>query len=107
MTDKANEVSLKKTSAKKTDRKPTVKRKTNLLKLCAEMNKMVADAVDREIVKRFKIIIDTGDDDISKAGLASILSEPENLKPSVYEERLQPYIKHYLFMLKRKGVLKR
>ncbi len=107
MTDEENELSSRKSSVKKTDRKPTARRKTNLLKLCAEMNKLVSDAVDREIVKRFKIIIDTGDDDISKAGLASILNEPETLDPSGYEERLQPYIKHYLFMLKRKGILKR
>ena len=30
------------------------KRKTNLLRLCSEMNKYVTDANDKEIIKRFK-----------------------------------------------------
>jgi len=101
----------KKTAAKKT--RPASKssakvtrvnkRKTNLLKLYSEMNKLIVDAVDREIVKRFKIIVETGEDDISKQSLLTVLKEPDATDPMSYEERLQPYIKHYLFMLKRKA----
>ncbi|MCL1910625.1 MAG: hypothetical protein FWG13_00255 [Leptospirales bacterium] len=103
---------VKKTVVKKeqtTAKKPTVKtsssgkKKTNLLRLYSEMSKLVVDAVDREIVKRFKIIVDTGDDDITKQSLLAILKEPDTINPMLYEERLQPYIKHYLFMLKRKA----
>ena len=101
----------KKTAAKKkqtTSKKAaktsrTNKKKTNLLRLHAEMIKLIVDAVDREIVKRFKIIVDTGDDDITKQSLLAILKEPDTINPMLYEERLQPYIKHYLFMLKRKA----
>ncbi|MDR3238098.1 MAG: hypothetical protein LBT84_06315 [Spirochaetia bacterium] len=93
----------KKTAVKKTPKTGRAKRKTNLLKLCAEMNKLIVDAVDREVVKYFKIIIDTGDDDITKQSLLAILKEPDTTDAMTYEERLQPYIKHYLFMLKRKA----
>ena len=107
----AKKTAAKKTAAKKTKTtaKKTVKavrsnkKKTNLLRLYAEMTKLIVDAVDREIVKRFKIIVDTGDGDITKQNLLAILKEPETTNPSSYEERLQPYIKHYLFMLKRKA----
>jgi hypothetical protein len=78
------------------------KRKTNLLKLCAEMNRLVADAVDREVVKRFKIIIDTNEEDITKMALTGLLKEPENTIVTSFDERIQPYVKHYVFMLKRK-----
>lgn len=106
--DMKSEKTPTKTSAKKAvtpkAKKPTKsKRKTNLLKLCSEMNKLVADAVDREIVRRFKIIVETGDDDITKSSLTAILKEPFTIIPSSYEERLQPYIKHYIFMLKRRN----
>ena len=79
------------------------KKKTNLLRLYSEMTRLMVDAVDREILKRFKIIIDTGDDDITKQNLLAILKEPDDTNPMLYEERLQPYIKHYLFMIKRKA----
>ena len=101
----------KKTAAKKARTTPkgaakvarVNKRKTNLLKLYAEMNKLIVDAVDREIIKRFKIIVETGEDDITKQSLLTVLKEPDATDPMSYEERLQPYIKHYLFMLKRKA----
>jgi len=76
-------------------------RKVNLLKLCTEMNKMSHDAVDREIIKRFRTIIDTGEEDISKVRLTSVLNDPKNVQLSDFHESHQPYIKHYLFMLKR------
>lgn len=76
-------------------------RKANLLKLCTEMNKMAHDAVDREIIKRFKTIIDTGEEDITKVKLTSVLNDPKNIELSDFHESHQPYIKHYLFMLKR------
>ena len=94
----------KQTTAKKAVKTSRAnKKKTNLLRLHAEMIKLIVDAVDREIVKRFKIIVDTGDGDITKQSLLAILREPETTNPMAYEERLQPYIKHYLFMLKRKA----
>lgn len=97
----------KKTASAPKKTKSSPKRKTNLRKFYAEMNKLVIDAVDKEIVRRFKIIIDTGDDDISKSSLAVILNEPENTPIYDYDERLQPYIRHYLFMLKRKGTIEK
>ena len=107
----AKKTAVKKTVAPKTAKKAAVKRtakankskrKTNLLKLYSEMNKLVTDAVDREIVRRFKIIVETGDDDITKPSLNTILKDPFSIEASSYEERLQPYIRHYIFMLKRK-----
>jgi|GEM_PF-678038 len=96
---------LKKTVAKKTNTKRATKsrskRKSNLLRLCSIMNKMTSDAVDKEIIRRFKIIIDTSEEDITKTQADEILKEPETIVPNSYHESLQPYIKHYLFMLKR------
>jgi len=76
-------------------------RKTCLLKLCAEMNGMAIDAVDKEIIKRFKTSIATSEEDIPKLGLEIILNNPKDVDMSSFSENLQPYIKHYLFMLKR------
>ena len=77
------------------------KRKTNLLKLSTTMNKLAHDAVDKEVVKRFKTYIDTATEDISKTNLDQILKNSEELELSSFNESLQPYVKHYLFMKKR------
>ena len=98
----------KSTSKKATKgRAKTSKRKTNLSKLCTEMNKLVLDAVDREIIRRFKIIIDTSEEDITKVSLSAILNDPKNVDLSNFHESLQPYIKHYIFMLKRDKTTKK
>jgi len=98
---KSTQKAVKATKAKKTTRTKISKRKSNLSKLCTEMNKMTFDAVDREIIKRFKIIIDTSEEDIAKTSMLSIIQEPKSVDLHSYHESLQPYIKHYLFMLKR------
>lgn len=77
------------------------KRNVNLSKLCSEMNKMVTDAVDREIIKRFKTIIDTNEEDITKTNLSTLIKEPKTVDVAAFDEGLQAYIKHYLFMRKR------
>ena len=84
-----------------TDKKTSAKRKTNLLKLFASMSQFSLDAVDKEIVKRFKVIIDTMEEDITKTTLQAIMKQPENLDLSAFSEGVQPYIRHYIFMLKR------
>ncbi|MCU0848948.1 MAG: hypothetical protein MUD12_13765 [Spirochaetes bacterium] len=77
------------------------KKKTNLLRLYMEMNKLSSDAVDREVIKRFKVIIDTCEEDITKTNLMSILREPKGVDVSSFDEIFQPYIKHYVFLYKR------
>ncbi len=92
-----------KTVHRKTEIRPSkVKtKKVNLLKLYSEMNKLSNDAVDKEVIKRFKIIIDTIEEDITKKSLLLILKEPRNVTVADFGDSLQPYIKHYLFLLKR------
>lgn len=84
-----------------TDKKTTVKRKVNLAKLFAEMNKLAIDAVDKEIVKRFKTIIETMEEDISKTTLTTIMKQPDALDLGMFNEGVQPYLRHYIFMKKR------
>ena len=81
--------------------KKTRKRKANLLKLCTEMNKMAVEANDKEIIKRFRIIIDTCEEDITKVSLMVIIKDYDNIDYSNYHESFLPYIKHYIFMRKR------
>ncbi len=83
------------------EKKAAQKRKTNLLKLYTDMNKMVIDAVDKEVVKRFKIIIDSAEQDITKATLSEITRLNNAMDISAFGEGLQPYVKHYVFMKKR------
>jgi hypothetical protein len=83
------------------EKKNTSKKKGNLLKLYGLMNRMVRDAVDKEVVKRFKTIIDTSEEDISKTMLRDILKDYQRVEISSFREALQPYIKHYVFMMKR------
>ena len=79
------------------------KKRNNLLKLCNEMGKYVIDANDKEIIKRFKTTITSAtEDDISKTRLDIILKTPKEVVINEYSEGIQPYIKHYLFMIKRK-----
>ena len=77
------------------------RRKNNLLKLCSEMNRLVIDAVDKEVVKRFKTLIDTSAEEITKAILDAVLKNPGDVEAGSFHESLQPYIKHYIFMVKR------
>ncbi len=92
-----------KTGHRKTETRPSkVKtKKVNLLKLYSEMNKLSNDAVDKEVIKRFKIIIDTIEEDITKKSMLLILKEPKNVTVSDFSDSLQPYIKHYLFLFRR------
>ncbi len=101
--------SKKKTVLRKSEPRPSkVKtKKVNLLKLYSEMNKMTTDAVDKEVIKRFKIIIDTIEEDITKKSLLLILKEPKNVTVSDFGDSLQPYIKHYLFLIKRNKRIKK
>lgn len=78
------------------------KKKTNLLRLCTEMNKVTIDAVDKEVTRRFRTLIDAADEDITKAGVQVILKNWKEVDLTQYHESLQPYIKHYIFMVRRK-----
>ncbi len=111
ITKKAPSKEIKQGSAK-TNAKPTgahspkleskkKKKNTNLMKLCVEMNRMVLDAVDREVIKRFKTIIDTSIDDITKTSVVSLIKDPDHVEISIFDEGIQAYIKHYIFMRKR------
>jgi len=82
-------------------KKAQARKKTNLLRLSSEMNKISIDAVDKEVIKRFRIIIDTCDEDITKASLTQVLKNAKEVDVNSFHESLQPYIKHYLFMMKR------
>lgn len=103
----------KKAPEKKQVRKIEVKinkiktKKVNLLKLYSEMNKLQNDAVDKEVIKRFKIIIDTSEEDITKKSLHLILKEPKSVNILEFNDSLQPYIKHYIFLLKRSMRIKK
>jgi hypothetical protein len=82
-------------------KKVVLKRKVNLLKLYSVMNDLSRDAVDREVIKRFKIIIDSIEEDISKVKMSDILKHYTSIALSDFKESLQPYVKHCVFMLKR------
>lgn len=97
-----------KNDLRKNDPKAKIKtKKINLLKLYSEMNKLSNDAVDKEVIKRFKIIIDTSEEDITKKSLHLILKEPKSVDISEFNDSLQPYIKHYLFLFKRSKRIKK
>ena len=87
----------------KSTKKSRSKKKTNLLKLYTIMSKLAIDAVDKEIVRRFKILINAADEDISKSELDMILKRSDNFDYSSFHEGFKSYIHHYLFMMKRKG----
>lgn len=90
------------TSKKKVKATSKVKRKkTNLLKLSSEMSKCIVDANDKEIIKRFKTTISSSVEDITKMSLDLILKNPKDVEINDFPESIQPYIKHYLFMMKR------
>lgn len=94
-----------KTKAKSTTKTSTIlkkkKKNANLAKLCSDMSKIAIDAVDKEVIKRFKTMIDTYEDDITKVSLTAIMKDPKSVDLNSYNENIQPYIKHYLFMAKR------
>lgn len=77
------------------------RKKVNLTRLYTEMNKRSLEANDKEIIKRFKIIIDSSEEDLPKISVDSIIKDPASVDFSSYHESFQPYIKHYLYMIKR------
>jgi predicted transcriptional regulator len=82
------------------------KKNANLSRLCSEMTSLTVDAVDKEIINRFKTKIDTAEEDITKTSLTTILRDPKNVDLNNFHEGLQPYVKHYLFMAKREKKIK-
>ena len=76
-------------------------RKTNLTKLYNNMNKMSQDAVDSEIIKKFKVLIDSAEEDLQKIMIDELISDPMASDTSIFPEGLQPYVKHFIFMKKR------
>ena len=82
-------------------------RKTNLTKLYNHMNKMSHDAVDSEVMKKFKVLIDSAEEDLPKIVIDSLISDPKASDTSVFPEGLQPYVKHFIFMKKRDKNLKK
>ncbi len=90
-----------KTTNKK-DNAAKAKKRSNLGRLCSEMSKYVVDANDKEIIKRFKTTISSSsEEDITKSTLDVILKSPKEVEMNTFSESMQPYIKHYLFMIKR------
>ncbi len=79
------------------------KKKTNLMRLCSEMNKVTLDAVDKEVTKRFRILIDAAEEDITKTSLQSLLKNWKEADLGQFHESLQPYVKHFVFMVKRRS----
>ncbi len=93
-----------KTTRKKgsADKSKPKKRRSNLSRLCSEMSKYVVDANDKEIIKRFKTTItSSSEQDITKSNLDVILKSPKDVEMNAFSESIQPYIKHYLFMVRR------
>jgi len=82
------------------------KRKTNLLKLCTAMNKLAMDAVDKEVVKRFKTVIDSATEDITKSLADQVINNSDELQINIIPEMFHPYVKHFLFMKKRNSKIK-
>ena len=93
-----------KSTAKKV-RKNT--KKTNLTRLYNQMHKMSLDAVDNEIIKRFKVLIDASEEDVPKTDIDQLISDPKSADTSIFPEGLQPYVKHYVFMTKRDKSVKK
>ena len=76
-------------------------KKTNLTKLYNHMNKMSQDAVDSEVLKKFKVLIEAAEEDLPKIIIDSLIADPKATDTSEFPEGLQPYIKHFVFMKKR------
>jgi len=86
---------------KKTKKKGRSTRKVNLARLYTAMNKMSDDAVDKEILRRFKILIDSCDQDITKVAVDAVFKDPDAVDIAEFHEGLQPYIRHYIFLIKK------
>lgn len=86
---------------KKTKKKGRSTRKVNLARLYSAMNKMSDDAVDKEILRRFKILIDSCDQDLTKISVDAVVKDPDNVDIAEFHEGLQPYIRHYIFLVKK------
>lgn len=82
-------------------------KKTNLNRLYNQMHKLASDAVDNEIMKRFKVLIDACEEDLPKIHIDALISEPKSADTSVFPEGLLPYVKHFVYMVKRDKVNKK
>ena len=64
------------------------------------------DAVDKEVVKRFKTVIDSATEDITKSLVDQVINNSDELQINVIPEMFHPYVKHFLFMKKRNSKIK-
>ena len=108
---KAKSTTTKAAKAKTAKAKTTKSRKnikkTNLTRLYNQMHKLASDAVDNEIMKRFKVLIDAVEEDLPKTHIDALISEPKSADISVFPEGLLPYVKHFIYMVKRDKVSKK
>lgn len=71
--------------------------------IIAEMEKEAVDAVDSEVCKRFRQMVETEELIVSAADIKSLMQNPEKMDPSSFPEGVVPFLRHYRFMKKRKS----
>jgi hypothetical protein len=77
-------------------------KKKNLNILLKEMEKLSEEPNDREICKKFKLLIESNVElDIPRQTMSEIIENPENTEDKDIPESILPFIRHYIFMCKR------
>jgi len=65
------------------------------------MEKMAIDAVDTEICRKLRELMATNSFQIESTFLESMIRKPESTNIENIPEELQPFFRHYLFMMRR------
>jgi hypothetical protein len=77
-------------------------KKKNLNVLLKEMEKLSEEPNDREICKKFKLLIESNVElDIPRQTMNEIIEDPEGIDDKDIPESIMPFIRHYIFMRKR------
>ena len=72
-------------------------------KLLNQMRKLIQEVNDQEICRRLEILMNSEKEDLPSAMIRLILDDPTEFDPKQVPEPYTQYVKHYLYMVKRRN----
>jgi hypothetical protein len=70
-------------------------------KLIGQMEDLSTDAVDAEVCKRFRLLLETNEINVNADVLKKFTANPQDTDLSVFGDDIRPFLRHFRFMHKR------
>jgi len=69
--------------------------------LISQMEAMSFDAVDAEVCKRFRQLLDKNEISVNAEPLRAFVANPEDSEIANFPDEIRPFLRHFRFMRKR------